>query len=84
MGYIHATKRRKLLSIGLTIMIICFIMVARMLPQPWRGILDAGVVVGLSIGISSILYFVYVAIRKPELIAVSLDVPGERSHLVPS
>jgi len=65
-------------------MIICFIMVARMLPQPWRGILDAGVVVGLSIGISSILYFVYVAIRKPELIAVSLDVPGERSHLVPS
>ena len=59
-------------------------MVARMLPQPWRGILDAGVVVGLSIGISSILYFVYVAIRKPELIAVSLDVPGERSHLVPS
>jgi len=65
-------------------MIICFIMVARMLPQPWRGILDAGVVVGLSIGISSILYFVYIAIRKPELIAVSPDVPGERSHLAPS
>lgn len=84
MGYIHATKRRKLLSIGLTIMIICFIMVARMLPQPWRGILDAGVVVGLSIGISSILYFVYIAIRKPELISVSPDVPEERSHLAPS
>lgn len=81
MGFIYATKRRKILSFGLTIMILCFIMIARMLPQPWRGILDAGVVIGLSIGIISILYFVYLANRKPEAISVSAEVPGESWRL---
>lgn len=81
MGYIYATKRRKLLSIGLTVMIICFITIARMLPQPWRGILDAGVVVGLSIGIVSILYFAYLVNAKPEAITVSAEVPGESWRL---
>ena len=77
MGYIYATRRRKFLSIGLTIMIICFILIARILPQPWRGILDAGVVVGLMIGIGSILYFLVINRIYPDLIHVSAEVPGD-------
>ena len=77
MGYIHATRKRQILSIGLTIMIIGFIIVARMLPQPWRGILDAGVVVGLSFGICSIAYFMMVAVQRRETISVSTEVPGD-------
>lgn len=77
MGFIYATRRRKLLSLGLTVMIICFVMIARLLPQPWRGIVDAGVVVGLAIGIASILYFMIIARRDPNLIPVSPEVPGE-------
>ncbi len=57
MGYIYATRKRKLLSFGLTGMIICFVLLVRLLPQPWRGIVDAGVVTGLILGIASILYF---------------------------
>ncbi len=76
MGYIYATRKRKLLSFGLTIMIICFIMLARLLPQPWRGILDAGVVVGLGIGIVSILYFLVLAACEPGRITISPEVPG--------
>lgn len=57
MCYIHTTRRRQLISIGLSCMILCFVFIARQLPQPWRGILDAGVVVGLALGILSILYF---------------------------
>ena len=75
MGYIHATRRRRLLSIGLTAMIICFVLVARILPQPWRGILDAGVVVGLGIGIISILYFVPLILRAPDDVGIATDVP---------
>lgn len=75
MGYIHATRRRKLLSIGLTAMIICFVLVARTLPQPWRGIIDAGVVVGLGIGIISILYFIPLILRAPDAIGIATDVP---------
>lgn len=77
MGYIHATRKRQLLSYGLTLMIICFVMVARILPQPWRGILDAGVVVGLGIGIISIFYFLLLARKNPELIHSSAEVPSD-------
>ncbi|MEQ8954204.1 MAG: hypothetical protein RL120_08730 [Gammaproteobacteria bacterium] len=75
MGFIHATPRRKLLSFGLTLMIVCFVVVARQLPQPWRGILDAGVVVGLCFGIGSICYFLYQAGQNPDSISVPAEVP---------
>jgi len=75
MGYIYATSKRQILSFAITFMIICFVAIARILPQPWRGILDAGVVVGLSIGILSILYFLILAIRNPDLLDVSAEVP---------
>jgi len=76
MGYIHATRKRIILSCSLTLMIICFVLLARLLPQPWRGIVDAGVVVGLTIGVFSILYFVIISIRNPDSVKVSADLPG--------
>lgn len=77
MGYIYATAKRKMLSYGLSLMIICFVLVARMLPQPWRGIVDAGVVTGLVIGIGSIIYFLIINSTKPELLVVSAETPSE-------
>ena len=77
MGFIYATTRRRLSSIALTCMIIVFIMIARLLPQPWRGILDAGVVVGLSLGIASIIYFLIALYNRPSLITVSAEIPAE-------
>jgi len=75
MGFVHATRRRRVATIGLTLMIVCFIAIARQLPQPWRGILDAGVVVGLSIGVASILYFMAVAWDSPRRIDIPADTP---------
>jgi len=77
MGYIHATTRRKLFSFGLTLMIICFVLIARQLPQPWRGIVDAGVVVGLLFGVMSILYFMVLIKRNPQSVKGSIEVPDE-------
>lgn len=79
MGYIHATRRRKLLSFGLTSMILCFVLIVRMLPQPWRGIVDAGVVTGLALGIGSILYYLALKLRYPERPDVGTDIP-ESGH----
>ena len=75
MGYIYATRRRQILSIGLTLVVMGFVVVARQLPQPWRGILDAGVVTGLSLGIMSTLYFLLNSLRTPGFITVSPEVP---------
>jgi hypothetical protein len=52
-----------------------FVVIARQLPQPWRGILDAGVVTGLSLGIVSILYFLLNSLRTPGFITISPEVP---------
>lgn len=57
MGYFHATKRRRITSISLTLGIIMLIVLVSFTPQPWRGIIDAGVVVGLAWGIVSLLVF---------------------------
>ncbi len=79
MGYIYATKKRKLLSVGLTCMIVCFVLLVRLLPQPWRGIVDAGVITGLMVGIASILYFLLQRVRYPDRPGVGADVPEPSS-----
>ena len=75
MCYFHTTRKRQLMSIGLTAMILVFVFIARSLPQPWRGIVDAGVVTGLAIGIASILYFALRASRDPAAIVASAETP---------
>ena len=81
MGFIHATRARKIVAFSLTTMIICFIILVRLMPQPWRGIIDAGVVVGLAIGILSLVYFVIVAIKGIDRIGVSPEFPADSSLL---
>lgn len=59
-AYFHATRRRKIVSWSLTIGIILLIVIVHSLPQPWRGIIDFGVVLGLAYGLLWI--FIYAAI----------------------
>ena len=55
MGLFDATRRRLLVSWGVLIAVIGLIVVVRLLPQPWRGIVDLGVVVGLTWGTLALL-----------------------------
>ena len=56
MGFVHATRRRKLTSFGVTAAIALVVYGVRHLAQPWRGVVDAGVVLGLALGLLSLLY----------------------------
>ncbi len=58
MGLVHATRRRLVTSWLLTLGIVAIVIAVRRLDSPWRGIVDAGVVVGLAIGVASIGYHV--------------------------
>ena len=80
MSYFYATRKRKISSLGLTGLIICFVILVRLLSQPWRGILDAGVVTGLTIGCGSIVYFLYLATIRGETISISADFPWEEKE----
>jgi hypothetical protein len=55
LGMLHATRRRLIRAWALTAMITGFIVAVPLLPSPWRGLIDLGVVVGLSVGALSIL-----------------------------
>ncbi|MEW6446184.1 MAG: hypothetical protein ACOZAQ_07920 [Pseudomonadota bacterium] len=57
MGFIHATRKRRMVSFAVTSGIVVLILLVRMLPQPWRGIVDLGVVAGLAWGLLAIAWF---------------------------
>jgi uncharacterized membrane protein len=77
MGYFHATRKRKITSLSVTFGIIVLIVLVHFVAQPWRGIIDAGVVVGLLWGIVSLLYFSGAALLFQEY-PYSPEVPAGR------
>jgi len=56
-GYFDIERRRQIVVIAVTAMVIGFIIGARFLPQPWRGIVDLGVVAGLAWGVIALCIF---------------------------
>jgi len=76
MAYFHAPRRRKITSISVTLGIIILVVLVRRLPQPWRGIIDGGVVVGLAWGLISLMIFSVQALM-PGTFKYSPEVPAE-------
>lgn len=74
MGYFYATRKRRIVSFSVTGGIIVLIVLVRLLVQPWRGLIDLGVVLGLGWGIIALLAFSFKAWRHGEF-PVSPDVP---------
>ncbi len=57
MGLFEAERRRLIVSWCTTLGVLCLVIVVGRLEQPWRGIIDAGVVAGLSWGIVATTWF---------------------------
>lgn len=62
MGFIYASKKRIIVSYSILIMVLLFVTIAVNLPQPWRPIMDAGVVVGLFWGAIATGWHILVAL----------------------
>jgi hypothetical protein len=75
MGLFHATRKRLIVSWAVTLGIVAIVLVVRTLAQPWRGIIDAGVVVGLAIGAVSIVYH-YMRALAGKALPVPADLPA--------
>lgn len=65
MGYFFATRKTRITAICLTLGIILLVVLVRFVPQPWRGMIDFGVVLGLSYGIISFGIFTIQALFTP-------------------
>ena len=57
MGLFGATRKVLIISWSIVFMVIGLVILVRSLSEPWRGIVDAGVVVGLGLGLLSIAVF---------------------------
>ena len=55
LGLIYVPRRRLIASWALVVGIVSLVMLVRLTPQPWRGIIDAGVVSALAFGLLSIV-----------------------------
>lgn len=74
MGLFHATRKRLIVSWVISLMVVGLVILVKLLDQPWRGIVDAGVVVGLTWGIVALLAWL-VAGARGRALPVPPDVP---------
>lgn len=65
MGFFRATRRELVTTYLLLLLVLAFVFLFRSLPQPWRGVLDAGVVIGLAWGVVASWAHVAHAWRRP-------------------
>ncbi|HEY4963814.1 MAG TPA: hypothetical protein VIH90_03915 [Candidatus Saccharimonadales bacterium] len=80
MCYFHSSKRRIITSWSLTVGIISLIALVRLFPQPWRGIVDSGVALGLAYGFVWIYIFLIMTIKKQNYL-VSPELTDTDSHI---
>ncbi|MGB0774260.1 MAG: hypothetical protein ACPG32_08355 [Akkermansiaceae bacterium] len=78
MGYFHANKKTQITAIVLTLGIIGLVILVSFCPQPWRGIIDFGVVLGLSWGLISFWIFCFQALTR-EKFPYSPEVPSSET-----
>jgi len=76
MGLMHATRRRLVISWTLALAIVAAVLLLCHVPQPYRGIVDGGVVVGLGLGVLSLIVHFARSLRGTAP-AVPSDMPLE-------
>lgn len=76
MAFFHASRRARTVAWATTAMVIGFIVLLRQVPQPWRGIVDGGVVVALVWGALAIVFHFYRAFVLGREPTQSPQLPG--------
>ena len=57
MNLMHASRRGRLVARAVVVGVALLVIGVRHVEQPYRGIIDGGVIVGLAIGLSSLFYY---------------------------
>lgn len=77
-SFYGAPTRKLIIRYTLFFFIVGVIIAMHYVPQPWRGIVDAGVTVGLGIGAFSIVWTYFRSLSDPEWFEGQLERSGQR------
>jgi len=75
MSLFHSTRRQKTVSWVFIGAIVILVWSVRSLPQPWRGIVDGGVVLGLAWGLA-VIWWLFLRYLIGAKIQLPPDLPG--------
>lgn len=64
-GFFMTYRKRMIVSYGILLFVVMVVLIMRHVPQPWRGMVDLGVVAGLSWGITSVVVYGIIAAVSP-------------------
>lgn len=78
MGFYAASRRTQTVAWALSFGIPLLVYLIRALPQPWRGLVDLGVIVGLSWGLVAVLYTSFQALIHNQ-VYVDPDITEEKT-----
>ncbi len=77
MGLFGATRKVLITAWAVTLMVVGLVILIKTIDQPWRGIIDAGVVVGLFAGLGSLVWFLLIAIADKTKIDFDPGIPEQ-------
>jgi len=77
MGYAHAKRKTQITAISVTLGIVLLVVLVSRCPQPWRGIIDFGVVVGLTWGTTALFIHAFLALTRKDY-PYSPEVPEDK------
>jgi hypothetical protein len=80
MGLVNASRRRRIAGWATVAVMVALVIVVSRLPQPWRGLVDAGVAAGLVWGLVALVVFALRATRgqlPPARVRVADEVPAK-------
>lgn len=75
MGLFGARRRTMIVAWVIPIMVVALILIVSQMSQPWRGLIDLGVVAGLGYGSIAIALFYVRAMRSPDTMQDFLALP---------
>lgn len=75
MGLFAARRRTMIVAWVVLLLVITLVILVSQLAQPWRGLVDLGVVAGLAYGAGAVVWFALRAARDPEGMARWLALP---------
>jgi len=74
-GLFGARKRTMIVAWTVIVLVVIAVLIVQQMTQPWRGLVDLGVVAGLAYGALSVLWFTVRAARDPEGMSRWLAMP---------